>query len=569
MTATVRRRRAERRGAAIVRAVGGRPDADLRAGDLRLGSRRVGLASPHLAADLGEVDPARARGIADSLGLLLRHADLELHRALAPSDPLERVVFDLLEQLRCESLRPQSWPGMAHNLDAAFSGWSDDCLRARIAESGVGLLVFTITHMARGRLLRPLTTEIIDDVTEAPRFALAPLVGADLAELAGTRHDQRAFAFHARAIAEALALVAGDSGLATAGPDGDRVRLLLSAWDEDDEERGTAVGVAAAADRFADLDALGDYHVFTRAFDREVVGDRLVPAARLAVLRSQLDDHRRAQVVSPSRIAQRLVRLLARPATDGWTVAEEDGEVDPARLSMIVTDPVEHRIFRRPRRLPLADVAVTFLLDTSGSMKRQRHETAAVLVDTFAQALDLAGATVEVLGFTTRSWAGGESAAAWRARGSPDGPGRIADVEHIVYKDAGTPWRRARRSIAAMLSVHHYREGLDGEALAWAHRRLVAQEASRRLLVLISDGAPMETATAAANRVGFLDDHLAAVAAAIEARGDVEVGALTLDADLSGVFRRSRPIELEGTLGLGHYEVLAALFGPTASPGGR
>ena len=560
-TETARRRRAERNGAAIVRAVGKRPDADLRGGALRLGYRRVGLASPHLAADLGEVDPARARGIADSLGLLVCHCNFELHRELAPTEPLERVVFDLLEQLRCESLRPDTWRGMDDNLATAFSGWSDDCLQARVAESGVGLLVFTVTHMARGRLLRPLTTEIVDDITEAQRFMLAPLIGDDLVELSSNRHDQRAFAFHARAIAEAVALIAGDATLAPGGGDVDRTKLLLSGWHEDEDGTGLVVTAGSGAlSRFTDLDLLGDYGVFTRAFDREVAGDRLVPASRLPSLRAELDHHRKAQSVSAARVAQQLVRLLARPAADGWRIAEEDGDIDPARLSMIVTDPVEHRIFRQPRLRPLADVAVTFLVDTSGSMKQQRYEAAAVLVDTFAQALDLAGASVEILGFTTRSWAGGKAAEAWRAAGSPAGPGRVAEVEHIVYKDADTTWRRARRSIGAMLSVHHYREGIDGEAVTWAYRRLLAREASRRLLVVVSDGAPMEAATSAANRTGFLDDHLAAVAAAVDARGDVELGALTLDADVSGVFRRSRLVDLDGTLGLGHYEALADLF---------
>ncbi|MEM9204165.1 MAG: cobalt chelatase [Actinomycetota bacterium] len=562
MTTAVRRRRAERRGAAIVRAVGAQPSADLRGGSLLVGGRRVGLASPHLAADLGEISDAHARGIADSLGLLVRHSDLHLHRELAPEEPLERVVFDLLEQIRCESLKPAAWTGMDRNLDAAFAAWSEACVGERIAESGVGLLVFTVTHMARTRLIRSLTTELIDEMTEGQRFTLAPLIGEDLAALRTHRLDQRTFAFHARAIAEAVALVAGDANLAAAGEGSDRSTLLLSGWDDDDED-GTGVSAVGGGGggRFADLDHLGDYTVFTREFDRETSGDRLLAPSRLPALRAELDQHRKAQAVSPSRVAQRLTRLLARPAPDGWTIAEEDGEIDPARLAMVVTDPVEHRIFRQPRMRPLADVAVTFLVDSSGSMKQQRYEAAAVLVDTFAQALDLAGAAVEVLGFTTRSWAGGNATKAWKAAGSPAAPGRVAEVEHIVYKDAGTTWRRARRSLAAMLSVHHYREGLDGEALVWAYRRLATQGASRRLLVLVSDGAPMETSTATANRDGFLDDHLGAVAAALEQRGDVEVGALTLEADLSGVFARSQLIDLSGTLSLSHYEVLADLFG--------
>ena len=327
-----------------------------------------------------------------------------------------------------------------------------------------------------------------------------------------------------------------------------------------DSTGSVAVG-GGGSGRFIDLDRIGGYDVFTRAFDREVDGDRLVAGRRLAGLRADLDRHRQAQAVSPSRVAQRLTRLLARPAEDGWTIAEEDGEIDPARLAMIVTDPVDHRVFRQPRSRPLTDVAVTFLVDTSGSMKQQRYEAAAVLVDTFAQALDLAGASVEVLGFTTRTWAGGKAVKAWKAAGSPVDPGRLAEVEHIVYKEAGTTWRRSRRSLAAMLDVYHYREGVDGEALIWAYRRLAAQDASRRLLVLVSDGAPMETATAAANRDGFLDDHLANVAAVLDARPDVEVGVLTLEADLSGVFRNSQLIDLSGTLSISHYEALAELFG--------
>lgn len=561
MSTTVHRRRAERRGAAIVRAVGERPSADFRGGSLLIGGRRVGLASPHLAADLGEVSDAHARGIADSLGLLVRFSDLALHRGLAPSEPLERVVFDLLEQIRCESLRPEAWSGMSDNLDAAFSGWSDACIGERIDESGVGLLVFTVAHMARARLIRSLTTEVIDEMTEGQRFTLAPLIGEDLVALKAHRADQRAFAFHARAIAEAVSLVAGDAQLAAGSNAEGRSKLRLSGWDDVDDGTGIVAVGGGGGGRFIDLDRIGGYDVFTRAFDREVDGDRLVAGRRLAGLRADLDRHRQAQAVSPSRVAQRLTRLLARPAEDGWTIAEEDGEIDPARLAMIVTDPVEHRVFRQPRLRPLTDVAVTFLVDTSGSMKQQRYEAAAVLVDTFAQALDLAGASVEVLGFTTRTWAGGKAVKAWKAAGSPVDPGRLAEVEHIVYKEAGTTWRRSRRSLAAMLDVHHYREGVDGEALIWAYRRLAAQDASRRLLVLVSDGAPMETATAAANRDGFLDDHLANVAAVLDARPDVEVGVLTLEADLSGVFRNSQLIDLSGTLSISHYEALAELFG--------
>ena len=284
--------------------------------------------------------------MADSLGLLVCHSDLDLHRELAPSEPLERVVFDLLEQLRCESLRPTARVGMEHNLDAAFGEWSEQCLGERIAESGVGLLV-SVTHMARTRLVRSLTTEVIDEVTEGQRFALAPLIGEDLVALRANRHDQRAFAFPRP----------GDRrGGCTRGRRRQPRRGRRGRRPFDAAAFGMGRGrrwrrphgrAGATSARVADLDDLGDYQVFTRAFDREVGGDALVAPNRLPGLRAELDRHRKAQAVSAARVAQRLIRALARPAEDGWTFAEDDGELDPARLAMIITDPVEHRVFRR------------------------------------------------------------------------------------------------------------------------------------------------------------------------------------------------------------------------------
>jgi len=560
-----RRRSAERHGAAIVRALSGEQSADLRGQRLRLNGHAVSLASPYLAADLATVDQAHARGVADNLGLLVRHCDLKLHRRLAPDAPVERVVFDLIEQIRCESLVPAEWPGTVANLDAAFVGWSQAAQGQRIAETGVGLLIFTIAHMVRGRLVRPISDPHVDETIEATRATLAPIIGESLYALPRVRDDQESFAFHSRTIAEAVALVAGDAALAPAAKAAlDRTRLVLAGFDSDNVHQtgdgiaGRGFGEGGDVTNLADL---GDYCVYTREFDREVGADHVVPQSRRTQLRAQLDQHRRAQAVGAARVAQRLVRQLAHPAADGWTFGEQDGLLDGARLSQLVTDPANHRVFRRERRQPHCDVCVTFLVDTTGSMKQQRFEAAAVLLDTFAQALDLAGASSEILGFTTRRWNGGRALKAWRAGGANSPAGRVTEVEHIVYKDAETSWKRSRRSIAAMLSTHHYREGVDGEALIWAYDRLCARPEARRLLVMISDGTPMESATATTNRDGFLDDHLHSVAAAIERRGDVELGALTLDGDVSSVFRRSLAIDLSGPQSIRSYGVLAELFG--------
>lgn len=210
---------------------------------------------------------------------------------------------------------------------------------------------------------------------------------------------------------------------------------------------------------------------------------------------------------------------------------------------------------------PVGDTVVGVLLDTSGSMKNQRVESLAALADTWSRALDLAGVANEVLGFTTAAWAGGRAAAEWRTAGSPPFPGRLAELCHIIYKSADRPWRRSRRSIAAMMQTHHYREGVDGEAIIWAHRRLMARPEQRRILVVVSDGAPMETATDQANGEGFLHDHLAAVVDRIDRGGAVEIAGVGVDLDLSPVFRRAEVLDVSGPLTRTHHGVLERLFG--------
>ncbi len=565
-TDAVRRRRRERHAAAVVRAISGEPTAELRARRLRVNGEFVATASPHLAVDLAGADRAVARGVSDGLGLMLRHSDPQLHRQLAPSTPLERVIFDLAEQVRCEALAPPELAGLRRNLAAGFDDWVGRMQASRVTDTGVGMLILTVAHMLRTRLMRSINDPIVDDLIETTRGNLAPLIGAALAELRAVLDDQEAFAFHAREIAEAVALVAGDSTVAPESASAiERAKVLLAGWDVQDPEVhdiGDAMvgGGVGRGDAEVLLRELGDYHVFTREFDREVGGGDLVPLVRRIALRETLDDHRRAQSVSAPRLAQRLRRQLARPTVDGWTFAEEDGQLDGSRLSQLVTDPTNHRVFRRERMRPTADVCVTFLVDTSGSMKVQRYEEMAVMLDTFAQALDLAGASCEVLGFTTAAWNGGKAMKAWRRSGAPLEPGRLNDVQHIVYTDADTTWRRSRRSLAAMLSTYHYREGVDGEALIWAYERLQVRTEARKLLIVISDGSPMDAATANNNRDGFLDDHVHAVAAAIEQRGDVELGAIGLEGDVASVFRRSVALDLSATLSFGTYDVLDALF---------
>lgn len=530
------------------------------------------MATPFLMVDLADATRQRARGVADAMALLLRFSDLDLHQRLSPSAPLERIVFDLLEQLRCESLAPVELAGLRANLDASFDAWCSSARSERVDESRSAMLVYTVTHMARSRLLGRSVPEDVDELIETTRGHVGPIVGHAIRRLRATSVSQEAYAVPAREIARLVAEIADDSTVAgNAASLATRFRLFVpSGWDApesvgDGDHAGGRTTEHGGAAGDGDLATLGDYHVYTRAHDRVVTGRSLYPAERLARHRSDLDRLVAAQAVSAPRLAQRMLQLFGTPSDDDWRFGVDDGVLDGRRLAQLVANEDYHELFRRRRQQRVPDTVVAFLIDNSGSMKRQRFETVAVLIDTFSRALDLAGVSNEVLGFTTGAWTGGRPLDEWRAAGSPPAAGRVNEALHIVYKDAATSWRRARPSLAAMLSVLHFREGIDGEAVAWAHGRLVARPEPRKILVVVSDGAPNDSATSNANRDGFLDDHLRAVAGEIEGRvrrrvpGAVELAAIGIDLDVGGYYRRCVDLDLTGTLGLHHYRVLEEL----------
>lgn len=562
-------RRADRLGSAALRAVGQQPGAEIRGTRLEVDDRVHGVAVPYLWLDLDDVPMARRRGVIDGHAVRLRYSDRSLHLELSPDDSLERLIFEIAEQFRCEAIIPEELRGVRSNISVAFDAWDLGARGSGISDTGVGLLVYTVTHMLRARLLKKPADEAVDDIIETPRGNLARLVGHALAELPALVDDQAAYAVPALEIARLVGEMAND-----AGEDGDasesdreRHRLLIPVdWDAVNEEKAEAEG----ADALPAPDS--DYRVFTAQFDIELRGDQLYRDFALRTLRADLDEHAKAQTVSVTRLAQRMGRLFEATRFDGWTIAEEDGDLDPTRLARVIIDPADEQIHRLPRPQPTTNALVTFLLDTTGSMKVQRYETMAVLVDTLVRALDMAGVATEVLGFTTSTWAGGESAKAWKAAGEPANPGRLCDLQHIVYKSADQSWRHARFSLAAMLRVDHYREGVDGEALEWAHRRSLSWNpvgdgaddtgaGPRRAIVAISDGAPMETSTSATNRDGLLHEHLRHTADSIMRSSPVELGAIGVDLDVSPFYVNAVDVDLTGTLTISSYDALARLFG--------
>ncbi len=532
---------------ATIRALSGQPDLHFRGQRLHRGLRALPLHAPHLYPDLESAAFASFRGAADAMALRVDASDAALHERLSPVQPVARLVFELLEQFRAESLVHEGWPGVRLNLRHGFSAWARAYHDSGLATTVGGRLFFAVALVCRARVTNEPVEEAYVDLIESPRGALAPRIGAALVALRRARHDQARYAVHALAIAATVAdtwdvLVEQDDGQT---PIGENEALAAFALLLDWPSEGGAGSVVASTDRQrrSAVEA-GGYRVYTRRYDQVCGAAELVREEVRRQCRERLDELIRQRGVPLQRLARELRSMLALPASDGWDTGHEEGQVDGRSLARLVAAPAERRLFRQPRSAPQADCVVTFLVDCSGSM-RQHMDTLAVLLDVFARALELAGAASEILGFTTRSWNGGRAWKDWLAQGRLERPGRLNELRHIVFKDADSRWRRSRAEIAVLLEPTVHREGVDGEAVAWAAGRLSAREEARKLLVVVSDGSPMDSATTLANGAQYLDEHLREVVRGIESSGRIEVFGLGIGLFLSAGFSRSHVLDAQ------------------------
>ncbi|WP_087723717.1 cobaltochelatase CobT-related protein [Pandoraea sp. PE-S2T-3] len=536
--------------AATVRALTG--DAALHYSGARLcrNMRPLPLHAPHLQTLPTPHDPFRSlRGAADGAALRLRHSDAALHRSLLPDAPLERLLFELLEQLRCETFVPPGMPGIASNLRERFEAWSRAMHETGVADSHVGLLLYTVAQMSWSRLTGYPVIDETEGLIEATRMAIAPVIGGALAGMRRTRADQAAFAVHARELAAEIAAMirsaSGERDDAEPKEDEDQkgVRNAFSLFLDFDEREDDGITLAHSGDSRVLKASEQGYRVFTNRYDREVYAGALVRRTLLAEFRERLDERIVAQAINVPRLARALKAALAVAQRDGWSFGEEQGRIDGRRLAQLVSSPAERRIFRLEKHTLVAESMVSFLIDCSGSMKTQ-IESVGMIVDVLSRALDAAGVTNEILGFTTGAWNGGRARTDWLARGKPPFPGRLNEVSHLIFKDAVTSWRRARTDIASLFKADLFREGVDGEAVQWACERLRSRVANRRLLIVISDGSPMDAATNQVNDEHYLDHHLREVVAQQQARGDVEVLGLGVGLDLSPYYRNALALDL-------------------------
>lgn len=538
---------------------------------------------------------AMARGEADALALKLRHHDTRTHARRRPASELGRSIFDVVEEARCESIGAMRMKGVADNIQTVLEERCRTRGLHRIEQRGDAPLADVIGLLVRERLTGVAPPLSATRATRLMRGWLNERIGSELDVLHEVVGDQAAFAETLRTLIRHLDLPDEEADAAPEDQDDS---------DETDPEQAEAEGeskssseasaeeempedsmeadsresedeemVSASTD---DTDPAGEmeraddplnlasnrflYRAFTQEFDEVIDATDLCDPEELARLRSQVDQQIAHLRGVTSRLANRLQRKLMSQQNRAWEFDLEEGLLDSARLSRVVVDPLMPLSFKIEHETEFRDTVVSLLIDNSGSMRGRPIGIAAMSADILAQTLERCGVKVEILGFTTRTWKGGRSREKWLASGKPATPGRLNDLRHIVYKSADMPWRRARRSLGLMLREGLLKENIDGEAMLWAHERLMGRPEQRRILMVISDGAPVDDSTLSVNSGNYLERHLREVIDKIEGLSPVELIAIGIGHDVTRYYRRAVTLtdveQLGGTV-LGE---LASLF---------
>ncbi|MEO0497676.1 MAG: cobaltochelatase subunit CobT [Pseudomonadota bacterium] len=548
------------------------------------------------------------RGLSDAMALRRSVHDLATHNRNAPVGPNARAVYDAVEQARVEAIGSNAMPGVSDNLDAmlgdriARAGYHAAADRTQVPmEEALALLVrqklTRKPHPPEGAAMLDLWQEWIEE-----------RAGDSLDNLLGDINDQKAFADGVRDLISSLELAdelgeredetedeeqeADSENDESDADDTQRENEEMDASSEDampeesdeisDENQEGEMQTQDMSDDespddsdaeaespgepqrpdlpFGSMPVDLDYSVFTSEFDEVLKAEDLCDEAELARLRAFLDKQLTNIQGVVGRLANRLQRKLLAQQNRAWDFDLEEGYLDAARLVRVVTDPMQPLSFKMEQDTEFRDTVVTLLLDNSGSMRGRPITVAATCADILARTLERCGVKVEILGFTTRAWKGGSAREKWLHAGKPAGPGRLNDLRHIIYKAADAPWRRARNNLGLMMREGHLKENIDGEALTWAHERLIGRPEQRKILMMISDGAPVDDSTLSVNPGNYLEKHLRYVISEIEDKSPVELLAIGIGHDVTRYYRRAVTIldaeELAGAM----TDQLAELF---------
>ena len=545
---------------------------------------------------------AEARGFADAMALRLRHHDPVLHQRGAPNEAVARACYDAVEQVRYEALGSDGYAGMRDNLDAALATRMASDPIARAAKPDDVPLQAAVALLLRERLTGQPIPASAQLGTSMVRSWIEQRVGGDFDALAAALEDQKAFQHLTLDMLQHLELTqaANPDQPETEEDEGENQENdredeqdnsesdaesqpveAAGETTEGDEETDTEQEIespedAADADMadegeegmlptrpnrpWTDLPDDFDYKTFTTVYDEVVSATDLCDEEELTRLRAYLDTQLKGLQGVVTRLANRLQRRLMAQQNRSWDFDQEEGLLDAARLARVVISPGQSLSYKVERDVEFKDTVVTLLIDNSGSMRGRPISIAAISADIMARTLERCGVKTEILGFTTRAWKGGQSREAWLAAGRQANPGRLNDLRHIVYKKADEPWRRARRNLGLMMREGLLKENIDGEALLWAHARLLARPEDRRVLMVISDGAPVDDSTLSVNSAGYLEQHLRKVIDWIEKQSPVQLVAIGIGHDVTRYYRRAVTIMDAEQLGGTMVEQLADLF---------
>jgi cobaltochelatase CobT len=557
-------------------------------------------------------DAAIVRGHADAIALRMACHDTAIHRRLMPGGQQARAVFEAVEQARVEAIGARRMHGVAKNLSAMLDdkfhrGKFDD-----ISDRADAPIEEAVAMLVRERLTGQPPPPAARRLVELWRSWIEGRAGRDLDRLEDTIENQRKFGDIVHDLLDSLDMgddrsdqdeedseendeegrqdEKGEDGESSESEESERMSLEQADAATEDLPDSSAEATDAPTAEMPDDSEMGDsenaaepwrprqggrneprgpdYRPFITKFDETVAAEDLCEPEELDRLRGYLDKQLAHLQGVVARLANRLQRRLMAQQNRSWEFDLEEGLLDPARLSRIIIDPMHPLSFKREKETKFRDTVVTLLLDNSGSMRGRPITVAATCADILARTLERCGVKVEILGFTTRAWKGGQSREAWLAQNKPGNPGRLNDLRHIIYKSADAPWRRARRNLGLMMREGLLKENIDGEALDWAHKRLLGRTEQRKILMMISDGAPVDDSTLSVNAGNYLERHLRWVIEEIEERSPVELIAIGIGHDVTRYYRRAVTIVDAEELGGVMIEKLAELFdeAPPAEP---
>ena len=590
--------------AACLKAIARKPEIEVGYAAERPGFAGGKARLPEPPRKLSAGEAAIVRGHADSIALKLACHDPNVHRRLVPGGQQARAVFEAVEQARVEAIGARRMEGVARNLSAMLDdrfhrGKFDD-----VSDRADAPIEDAVAMMVRERLTGLAPPPAAKRLVDLWRPWIEDRAGRNLDRLGRLLDDQRRFGDAIRDLLDSLDMGeerthdseegeddrdqeanpddAGEQGEAKESDDAQGMSLEEAEISADELPEGATEAVDAPSADMPDDAEMGeaetanepwrprrhgmneprgpDYRPFTAKFDEEVAAEELCEPEELDRLRSYLDKQLSHLQGVVARLANRLQRRLLAQQSRAWEFDLDEGLLDPARLSRVVVDPLHPLSFKREKDTNFRDTVVTLLLDNSGSMRGRPITVAATCADILARTLERCGVKVEILGFTTRAWKGGQSREAWLAAGKPPNPGRLNDLRHIVYKAADAPWRRARKNLGLMMREGLLKENIDGEAVDWAHKRLLARTETRKILMVISDGAPVDDSTLSVNPGNYLERHLRWIIEDIENRSPVELIAIGIGHDVTRYYRRAVTIVDAEELGGAMTEKLAELF---------